>query len=262
MFVNTSCELPFIQALIKSNGDVLFCSHQTEKIGNLASHNFDEIWFGELADLVRLSLIEESKHLNCCVKTCPVSEFVLKKIEYGEYPAILTIESSEGIELYLPKIQHLVLSISKLILKGSLDFNHILNLLKVKDKIIVEIFVKEKLDVVAWSDIPKSKITFDIDYSSNLTDLYQFGRIRTKEQILVVKHVIKNMNLYESMGIVHIAKDVKADFVEFDCDVESTVENCGSLFKMQQELIACCLELKVAVNFMKPLDDGMFQKLI
>ncbi len=62
-----------------------------------------------------------------------------------------------------------------------------------------------------------------------------------------------NMNLYESMGIIHIAKDVKADFVEFDCDVEATVENCGFLFKMQQELIASCLELKMPFNFVKPL---------
>jgi hypothetical protein len=49
MFVKTICRHPFLQVLLKSNGDLMFCEHQEKSFGNLTDSSFDDLWFGELA---------------------------------------------------------------------------------------------------------------------------------------------------------------------------------------------------------------------
>ena len=258
MFVKTICRHPFLQVLLKSNGDLMFCEHQEKSFGNLAGSSFDDLWFGELADEIRVAVIDGNKHANCLVKDCPVLKFV-DKIEYGEYPAVLVLEGAD----YVSKIVHLIPSLARLTITHQLDSFQILDDLKIErnPQLMIEANVGEKLNF-RWLEITNSIITFNINYHSKLTDLYVFFRERKRDKKLIVKHKIQNLNPYESLGVVHIAKEVKADSVEFDSDLDVNPENCGLYFKLQQDIIEECLKLNVFFNFVKPLDRGLFSSLV
>jgi hypothetical protein len=258
MFVKTICRHPFLQVLLKSNGDLMFCEHQEKSFGNLTDSSFDDLWFGELADEIRVAVIDGNKHANCLVKDCPILKFV-DKIEYGEYPAVLVLEGAD----YASKIVHLIPSLARLTITYQLDSFQILDDLKIErnPQLMIEANVGEKLNL-RWLEVPNSTITFNINYYSKLTDLYLFSKERKRDQKLIVKHKIQNLNLYESLGIVHIAKEVKADSVEFDSDLEIGPENCGLYFKLQQDIIEECLKLNVFFSFVKPLDRGLFSSLV
>lgn len=254
MFASTICSFPFTQVLLRSNGDLFFCNHQKQSFGNLFESNFDDLWFGDTADEIRLSLTNQKFHINCQVFDCPFHEKILNKIEYSEYPVVLIIDNDEKTADLIPKLNHL--SLIKLVLLNPYEFSLRLNFES------IEAVTLDYLNVLQWLEFPKSKITFCIDYvGSKLTDLYEFSQKRNKSQKLVVKHFVKDLNTHANLGIVHIAKDTKADYVEFETSMVVNQENCGLLFKLQQEIIAECEKLQVPCRC-PPLDKGLYSSVI
>jgi hypothetical protein len=71
-------------------------AHQDVYIGNVLEKTFDEIWFGEAAEAVRVSTAEGKLHKRCQRPGCPFSSaatpFPSKHIIYNEYPTFLEID--------------------------------------------------------------------------------------------------------------------------------------------------------------------------
>ena len=268
MFIESPCIFPFVQIVVKSNGSLYFCSDQHLCIGNLFDNNFDDIWFSESADEVRLSLTREVLYANCDSKSCPLYSKKLygKKFEYGEYPAVLIIDADLPDDLLL-KLAHLSSSLAKLILVGdaSESFNNLISIFSNPD-LHVTIETSGILNVQDWLAVQNSIIKFHIDYvKSPLKDFYEFSRVRNKAtQKLFLKNTVKNLNTYESLGIIHLAREAKADGVEFTrcVDLEANQDNCGLLFNLEQSILEESKKLGVECFFKAPLDDGLFNNLV
>jgi hypothetical protein len=105
MNIDAFCEYPFGRVRVTAEGWVSFCcfmrpnpkdAHQDVYIGNVLEKTFDEIWFGEAAEAVRVSTAEGKLHKRCQRPGCPFSSaatpFPSKHIIYNEYPTFLEID--------------------------------------------------------------------------------------------------------------------------------------------------------------------------
>jgi len=71
--VHGFCELPFTKAKISSDGHVSMCCHQSHDgyLGNLFEKTFEEIWFGSLAEEIRIQNKDARLHRVCDTSECP-----------------------------------------------------------------------------------------------------------------------------------------------------------------------------------------------
>jgi MoaA/NifB/PqqE/SkfB family radical SAM enzyme len=105
MLIDTFCEFPFNRCRITCEGWVSFCCFMRpdplfpEKdfyLGNLLENNFDEIWFGEIAEEIRKDTIEGNLHKKCQCPGCPYysisKPYIVKECVYNEYPTFLEID--------------------------------------------------------------------------------------------------------------------------------------------------------------------------
>ena len=105
MHNETFCEYPFTRVRITSEGWCSFCCfmrpdpEQKEGeayIGNVLDKNFDEVWFGPIAEEIRKSTLENKLHQKCQCPGCPVmamnQPYPKKKFIYNEYPTFLEID--------------------------------------------------------------------------------------------------------------------------------------------------------------------------
>ena len=99
MKIKSYCEKPLVRFRVDCEGNASFCHHQNPEgglnpyIGNLLEDDFEQIWFGEIADEVRHSVLNDSKHAKCSVTGCPFnSPFQKFDVVYNEYPTHLEID--------------------------------------------------------------------------------------------------------------------------------------------------------------------------
>lgn len=114
MFIDGFCAYPFVRVRVTCEGNVAFCCFQrppdpsygvthnkdftlkSAYLGNVFEQNFDDIWFGELADEVREQTTAGDLHPLCQVPGCPFfsakKPYHMEQITYGEYPSFLEID--------------------------------------------------------------------------------------------------------------------------------------------------------------------------
>ena len=144
------CKAPWMETLIRTNGDVTFCCHHQESLGNIHEENFKDIWNCTTAQEIRQSVIENKIHLWCEQPSCHfVQEF--KKSQILLTPPHLMVVGD------VPNVQRLfnVFSYSK----GSVDCVHDLG---VAQGII--------LNAYAQTEIP------ELDYSQKLLNCSKCGK--------------------------------------------------------------------------------------
>jgi len=102
-----------------------------------------------------------------------------------------------------------------------------------------------------------------------LENLYAFDleRIRNR-QFLRVCNNINNMNVHEVLGMVHIAARANVEYVEFNPTdgfnhlILVNESNCGQFKKAQKLIEEECERLAVPLNFIRPLDMGLTDRLV
>src|SRR5581483_4605151 len=105
MWIEAFCEYPFNRCRVTCEGNVSFCCFmrpdplQPEAdayIGNLLENTFDEIWFGPVAEEIRLATLDGKLHKKCQCPGCPYlplkHPYPKKNIVYNEYPNFLEID--------------------------------------------------------------------------------------------------------------------------------------------------------------------------
>ncbi len=104
MEVNGFCEYPFSRIRVTSEGNIAMCCFQrpdplisdSPYIGNLLENSFDEIWFSDLADEIRLNTAAGVLHKKCQVPGCPFLQmkapYPSKKIVHDSYPTFLELD--------------------------------------------------------------------------------------------------------------------------------------------------------------------------
>lgn len=105
MQINSFCEFPFNRVRLTAEGNISFCCFQRpdplkpEKeayLGNVLENTFDEIWFSELCEEIRIQTLEGNLHKKCQCPGCPFIKaekpYPVSNITYNEYPNFLEID--------------------------------------------------------------------------------------------------------------------------------------------------------------------------
>lgn len=251
MQIVSICSEPFLKIRIAKNGELTFCKHQSLSLGNLYQSNFDEIWFGETADEIRVQVMEGDFHLHC--QQCPLFTSRSPKInfEYREYPVFLILETIDS-EI-ISKIEHVFPNLAQV------HFLNIEDALRVRlgDELRIRAETDGKnIPIDEWLKIPRSLLVFHLNYvGAALSGLYELSRKVGNQQILQINNVV-NENMYEAFGLIHIAQETGAQ-IEFGAPDYVNEQNCGIFYKLQQDIIAECNARNVAFSFKSPLDKGL-----
>lgn len=340
MELNAFCEYPFNRVRVTSEGNLAFCcfqrtdpaSRNNPYIGNILEKSFDEIWFGPLAEEVRIQTLEGKVHKLCQVSGCPFSSKVKQKFTYNEYPTFLELdlpnthcnvglenpnkdhpacimcERSGGPDVFkketnrldevLPKLKFLIPNLNHIHIQGIAEpfykdlFFKILNLIdfdQYKNQITISTttngtLLNESRRKEYLQRVPKSITTFSIDaatpetfklirilpvFEHVLENLYAFGSERNiSKQFLRINNNINILNVHEVVQMVGIAAKAKVNVLEMNpTDGHNTgilvnMANCGVFKKAQNDLLEECEKLKVPLFLVKPLDNGLMDKLI
>lgn len=106
-------------------------------------------------------------------------------------------------------------------------------------------------------------------FNNVLENLYAFSEERVrKRQFLRIHNNINTMNIHEVKEMVKIAAKANVEYVEFNPTdgfnhkILVNEKNCGRFAKAQEEIIELCEQLKVPYNFIRPLDNGLTNKLV
>lgn len=68
----TYCYYPFQHMHVHSNGNVFMCCYQRlVSIGNVLTHSFKDVWFGEVANSIREETLKGQLHRACNTGGCP-----------------------------------------------------------------------------------------------------------------------------------------------------------------------------------------------
>ena len=105
MWIEAFCDMPFNRCRITAEGNVAMCCFQRPDplrperdayLGNLLNNTFDEIWFGEDAEKIRLDTRDGILSNKCKCPGCPYMSsrhpYPKKNIVYNEYPVFLEID--------------------------------------------------------------------------------------------------------------------------------------------------------------------------
>lgn len=102
-----------------------------------------------------------------------------------------------------------------------------------------------------------------------LDNMYAFNKARVRtRQFLRVCNNINTINIHEAVAMVPIAAKADAEYIEFNptdgfnWKILVNDSNCGQFKKVQDEIIAECVRLKVPYNFIRPLDMGRTDRLV
>lgn len=132
--------------------------------------------------------------------------------------------------------------------------------------------------------VPNSITNFSIDAATSETfkkirildcfdkvieNLYAFSKERVRHrQFLRIHNNINLLNVHEVVGMVEIAAKANVEYVEFNPTdgfnhpILVTEANCGLFRKAQDDIIEECRKLQVPVNFLRPLDLGITDRLV
>jgi molybdenum cofactor biosynthesis enzyme MoaA len=199
MEIDVFCSYPFTRCRVTSEGHVAMCcfqrpdplSDESPYIGNLLEQSFDEIWFGERAEQIRLDTTQGVLSKRCQVPGCPVltmkQPYKTSNTIYNEYPIFLEIdlpnthcnvggehpgpdnpacimcERSAGPDIFKPEKDHLSEVIPKLI-------NIVPNLKQIHIQGIAEPFYKDLIfHILDWLDYDKYREQITISTTTNAT---------------------------------------------------------------------------------------------
>lgn len=344
MEIDAFCGYPYNRCRITSEGNVAMCCFQRTDplnpdvayLGNLLDQSFDDIWFGEIAEKIRIDTMEGRLSTRCRVPGCPFlsmrQPYPTQRVTYNEYPNFLEIdlpnthcnvggespseknpacimcERAAPPDIFKPETNRLAEVIPRLI-------NIVPNLYQVHIQGIAEPFYKDLIfDILDWMgyDQHREKITvstttngtlfkpavrkqfldrcthsitnFSLDASTNetykkirildcfdkvLENLYGFNKERVRlRQFIRLCNNINILNVNEVIGMVRIAANAQAEFVEFNPtdgfnrSILVNERNCGLFRKAQDDIVDECRRLDVPYNFIRPLDLGMTENLV
>jgi wyosine [tRNA(Phe)-imidazoG37] synthetase (radical SAM superfamily) len=338
MQLSSFCAYPFDRIRVTAEGNVAFCCFMrpdpnkpaSPYLGNLLENTFDQIWFGEAAEKIRVDtesgvLSEKCKNPGCPFMSC---RLIAKKVIYNEYPQFLEIDLPNthcnvgGIKptpstacvmceraspLFQPekdrllevlsKIKHLVCNLKQIHIQGiaepfwkdlifeMLDVLHFDN----HKSIIISTttngtLLGEPQQQRYLARVPHSITNFSIDASTPetykairrldifpkvLENLRTFDRKRDKnQQFLQICNNINLLNIHEVIGMVHLARDVHVNALEFNAtdgynrEILVNEQNCGRFYRAQQDIVEECQKLGIPVNFVCPLDKGLTNSLL
>ena len=120
------CHFPFQQVRVTPDAGVTCCHYQKPSlqrplvvIGNLEQSNFNDVWFGHLAEEVRAGVVTGQLHRNCRMAGCPVyaGSCEYRQVDYGEFPSILELDDlGSGLSLrpQMPKLRPVMPGLRKL----------------------------------------------------------------------------------------------------------------------------------------------------
>jgi MoaA/NifB/PqqE/SkfB family radical SAM enzyme len=220
--IKVFCGFPFNRVRVTAEGNVAMCcfqrqdplSNKSPYIGNLLHQSFDEIWFSEIAEDIRLKTIDGELHDMCKVPGCPYqymkAPYPVEDVTYNEYPNFLEIdlpnthcniglsepneehpacimcERAAPSDIFKPEKDHLKEVLSKL--TGIVP-----NLYQIHIQGIAEPFYKdlifEILDILKFDD-HKEQITISTTTNGTLLNLN-----RRKEYLKRVPHSITNFSI-------------------------------------------------------------------
>ena len=104
MEIDVFCGYPFSRVRVTAEGNVAMCCFQRPDplnpevayLGNLLEKSFDDIWFGEEAEEVRMKTLEGQLATRCRVPGCPflsmAQPYPTQRVTYNEYPNFLEID--------------------------------------------------------------------------------------------------------------------------------------------------------------------------
>jgi MoaA/NifB/PqqE/SkfB family radical SAM enzyme len=308
-------------------------SPESPYLGNILEQSFDDIWFGALAEEVRIKTIEGSLHPLCQTRGCPFfsGPKIARPVDYGEYPAFLELDlpnthCNVGLENpnedhpacimceraappdvfhpeqnkfpeILPRIAHLMPHIRHLHIQGiaepfykdiifemleTLDFAAHKNQIELSTTTNGILFRGDVMNKYLQG-VPRSITTFSIDAGSAwiyqnirilpvfdqvITNLMEFSKRRSLQQHLQIHNNINTMNVDEVIEMVRIAHRAKVNRLEFsptdgfNWKILVNEENCGKFKKAQMDIEDECKKLHVPVNFIRPLDMGLMDRLV
>jgi MoaA/NifB/PqqE/SkfB family radical SAM enzyme len=199
MDLEVFCGYPWNRVRITSEGWVAMCCFQrpdplsTESpyIGNLLEKSFDDIWFGEEAELIRRETSEGILSKKCQMPGCPYftsqKPYKTQKVIYNEYPYFLEIdlpnthcnvggenpstenpacimcERAGGPGIFRPETDHLAQVIPKLV-------NIVPNLQQIHIQGISEPFYKDLIfHVLDWLNYDAHREQITISTTTNAT---------------------------------------------------------------------------------------------
>jgi hypothetical protein len=222
MWIEAFCDMPFNRVRVTAQGDVAMCcwmrpgpfqNSEDIHLGNLLKNKFDDIWFGEAAEKVRLDTKDGILSERCRCPGCPFLSlkppYPKQNIVYGEYPVFLEIDlpnshcniggarpdpvkspacvmCERASPLFKPEEDHLLEVLSKIV--------HLVpNLVQIHIQGVAEPFWKDLifkiLDVLVF-DNHKDRIT--VSTTTNATLLNARNRERYLNR---VPHSITNVSL-------------------------------------------------------------------
>jgi hypothetical protein len=199
MELETFCEFPFNRVRITCEGQVAMCcfqrpdpiSSESPYIGNLLEQSFDDIWFGDEAELIRRETSNGVLAKKCQVPGCPYftskTPYKTQKVIYNEYPYFLEIdlpnthcnvggespgvdspacimcERAGGAGIFRPETDHLAEVIPKLI-------NIVPNLVQIHIQGIAEPFYKDLIfQVLDWLGYDAHREQIIVSTTTNAT---------------------------------------------------------------------------------------------
>lgn len=213
-------------------------------------------------------------------------------------PPDVFIPEEDHLEGILHKIIHIVPNLYQIHIQGIAEpfykdiIFRILDILKFddhKDKITISTttnatLLKEPVRRRYLERVPRSITNFSIDaatpetfkkirifdcFDSVVSNIYAFDRERVRHrQFLRIHNNINILNVHEVLGMVKIAHRARAEYIEFNPtdgwnrDILVNESNCGLFSKAQVDIIEECKRLRVPVNFLRPLDLGLTERLV
>lgn len=276
MQVEIFCGFPLTRVRVTCTGDVAMCCFQHNAcIGNLLNNTFDEIWFSEIAEEIRAETLEGRLHNHCRNQGCPFvtlsPPYSLQNVTYNEYPTFLEVESGRFTPGVLSKLVHLLPNLGQIHIQGGEPFsqNVLFDILdqfgfdQYRNQIIVSTVTNgEGLKPVCQEWLrrcPRSILTM---CEAPLDSLQSYGENRDrKQQFLILHNRITISNTNHVAEMVQLGHKVRANRLEFDSE-GVTEENCGIFKRAHLDIVEECEKLRVAYNFIRPLDLGLSDRLV
>lgn len=273
MEIDTFCAYPLNRLRINEQGKLSFCCHMDScgsVLGDLNESIFDDIWFSDQAEEVRLAALKDKRlHRLCQCPTCPFVKvsppYATVHVVYNEYPTSLELVIPDGDrENYLAlleKIPHMTHNLSELRFEGHAE--------PFKDNLLFTALSKLRFSSYAnqiwvWlttsgmtsdditryiSTVPHSVTTFRIDplVSGSINSLATFNLYRRPKQQFsqaLVEVSEKNLDYVQSL-VEPVAKSRSTFIFEFATQAV-TPQNYGRFLRVQYDLLAECKRWGIA----------------
>lgn len=282
MEIDTFCAYPLNKLRINEQGKLSFCCHMDRcgsTLGDLNEAIFDDIWFSDQAEEVRLTTLQERRlHRLCQCPTCPFvtapPPYSTARVIYNEYPNSLELVVSESDRVaylaLLEKISHLTPNLYELRFEGHAE--------PFQDDLLFAALGKLRFSQHAsqiWvflttngvsltsenitryiSCVPHSVTAFRINSrrSAAINNLATFNLYRhPKKQFSQVLVELTEQNLEDAVSLVETVSKARSGFVFEFASRAVTPQNYGRFLKVQYDLFEECKRWGISCQCLQPL---------